>query len=64
MNSQDLDTDDLINLFQGVDIPYGGIEGLTRFSGNQWNEAWEWDEQALRLKTKEELWQLYLSRKQ
>ena len=64
MNSQDLDTDDLINLLKGIGIPYGGIEGLTIYSGNQWNEDWVWDEKALRLKTKEELWRLYLSRKQ
>jgi len=58
-----LDTNDLLNLLKGIGPPYGGINGLTEFSGNQWNEAWKWDEAALRKGDDAWLWRLYLALK-
>lgn len=39
----DLDRTDVVNLLKGIKPSYGG-NVLTRFSGDQWNEDWEWDE--------------------
>ena len=37
-----LDRMDVLNLIKGLRPPYGGNE-YTKFTGNQWNEDWEWD---------------------
>lgn len=54
-----LDRDDLYNLLDGIGVPHGGIEGLSVFSGNQWNEGWEWDRRALQGLTDPMLWIMY-----
>ena len=42
----------------GVSPPYGGND-YTRFTGNQWNEDWEWNREKLEHLSTEQLKKLY-----
>lgn len=33
---------DVLSMIRGLPTPYGGNE-YTKFTGNQWNENWDWD---------------------
>ena len=37
--------------------------GLMRFSGNQWNENWDWNDKELNKMSEEQLFNLYLKYK-
>ncbi len=37
---------DLVNLFCGRPRPYGD-NPYTKFTGNQWNDEWEWDREKI-----------------
>ncbi len=54
-----VDKEDIINLLKGIGVPYGGIPGLSRYTGCQWNEDWEWDLDVLRGMSEAELLDLY-----
>lgn len=65
----DLDQQDLINLVKSVNpksmqecIDYTD-KGLMKFTGNQWNEDWDWAEDALKKLDKDELFELYKKHK-
>jgi len=65
----DLDLQDLINLVKSVNPKsmqecddYTKI-GLMKFTGNQWNENWDWVEDALKNLDKDELFELYKKHK-
>jgi len=59
-----LEKKDLVNMIRGGKMPYGGYgewpdKMLTTFTGNQWNEDWEWNELALLELSDGELAELY-----
>lgn len=49
----------LIDAIMGLLPPQGGIEGLTVFSGNQWNEGWKWNRDVLKGMPADQLERLY-----
>jgi hypothetical protein len=64
-----LSKEDLINLVMGVkprsmtDCDKYTKIGLMKFSGNQWNEDWDWVKSELEKKSESELYDLYVKHK-
>jgi hypothetical protein len=54
-----LDRAAIIHLLKGIGPPYGGLDPLTRFTGNQHNEEWSWVDSELERHTDHYLWNLY-----
>lgn len=65
----DLSKEDIINMVKGVspksmeDCVNYTNSGLMKFTGNQWNENWDWVVSELQSKSEEELFNLYLKHK-
>jgi hypothetical protein len=64
-----LSKQDLINLVKGVKPKSMGVcddytkKGLMKFTGNQWNEDWDWVTDELDKMSEEELFNLYIKHK-
>ena len=54
---------DIFCLIRGLPVPYGGFEPFTKFTGNQWNENWEWDLSKFQDMEIEPLWVAYTTLK-
>jgi hypothetical protein len=53
-----LDRQDLLSLIKNVRIPMGGNQ-YSKFTGDQWNPNWSWDDKKLQEATNDELWRMY-----
>jgi hypothetical protein len=47
-------------LVKGCTPPYGGDQ-YSEFTGNQWNENWEYDMTKIKKFTNEQLWNFYIT---
>lgn len=55
----ELHKDDVVRMVCGSSIPSSGIPMVTKLVGNQHNQQWEWDREALKSLTIDELMQVY-----